>query len=606
MLKEAQQAADGLQLGDIAEIRSLSVAAAPPIVQLVARCVATLVAADGVAADSPRSRSPSPPRSPPTSAREPPLSARKRQQASMERLASAKSPRSPPASTPRTPITSARGEASEPHSELLSWSATLKLFNNADFKSRLLTINGCSLLDRSDLIDAVHNVLDLSTMDGRKKIAILPGRGHAGDRVEENKARRELTTLLYSSHADAGVNLHPLRFEEARYVNEVIGAMLIWIHRIFLQHNVLVRDRRTLYAALDAAERQAELSAKIMEQQKAVVNALQEERSSILAREASMVIVSKPTELTTVDKVGSTVMSRPNIVFINGRISGRGNDNGRQTVVWDLPARLRLPSRIFFYLRVKHVSVSFPLPPREADKLLEARVVAGHEEDGPVAFVPFDPSHVIGLREQDLLSFSQLVVEVPSTPTVNPTLVATRMNFHPAHATQLHDQSKQMPRVNVAVFARGGVRSSEGARPASPRARTPRREEDVRKEMEREREMELLTEFAASEFLRCVGEAPPEAARPTATAASAPYVPQLAIPSRHGPIGSPFNAEALHMRHGLTTERDKARQARAELLVAKVKAGYALLPEELGRMQRLAAEDQAYLDVAARWSCRGR
>ena len=78
------------------------------------------------------------------------------------------------------------------------------------------------------------------------------------------------------------------------------------------------------------------------------------------------------------------------------------------------------------------------------------------------------------------------------------------------------------------------------------------------------------------------GEAPPEAARPTATAASAPYVPQLAIPSRHGPIGSPFNAEALHMRHGLTTERDKARQARARLLVAEVKAGYALRPEELG------------------------
>ena len=34
------------------------------------------------------------------------------------------------------------------------------------------------------------------------------------------------------------------------------------------------------------------------------------------------------------------------------------------------------------------------------------------------------------------------------------------------------------------------------------------------------------------------------------------------------------------------------------MLVAKVKAGYALLPEELGRLNRLAAEDQAYLDVA--------
>ena len=140
-----------------------------------------------------------------------------------------------------------------------------------------------------------------------KEDAILPGRGHAGDRVEENKARRELDALLYSSHADAGVNLHP-RFEEARYVNEVIGAMLIWIHRIFLQHNVLVRDPAD---ALCRLGRGREAGGTLREDNGAAKGrserAAEEERSSILAREASMVIVSKPTELTTVDKVGSTV-----------------------------------------------------------------------------------------------------------------------------------------------------------------------------------------------------------------------------------------------------------------------------------------------------------
>lgn len=53
----------------------------------------------------------------------------------------------------------------------------------------------------------------------------------------------------------------------------------------------------------------------------------------------------------------------------------------------------------------------------------------GHEEAGPVAHVPFDCDHVIGLQPHQLLSFVQVVLEVPSTPTVNPNIIPTRITF---------------------------------------------------------------------------------------------------------------------------------------------------------------------------------
>ena len=88
MRKEAKQAADGLNFGNIDELRSLK-QAPPPIAQLVARCVSTLIAGDDIGDDeafqaeqqalSARSASPTP--TAPTA----PTSARGRQQAASER-----------------------------------------------------------------------------------------------------------------------------------------------------------------------------------------------------------------------------------------------------------------------------------------------------------------------------------------------------------------------------------------------------------------------------------------------------------------------------------------------------------------------------------------
>ena len=97
------------------------------------------------------------------------------------------------------------------------------------------------------------------------------------------------------------------------------------------------------------------------------------------------------------------------------------------------------------------------------------RVTVGEEELGPVAHVPFDGQHVIGLEAHHLLSFT-LVIEVPSTASVNPTIRATRLSFHPRHESQLHNYSSDRQRILVPVFATGGVGSGRSAS-APPRQR---------------------------------------------------------------------------------------------------------------------------------------
>ena len=118
-------------------------------------------------------------------------------------------------------------------------------------------------------------------------------------------------------------------------------------------------------------------------------------------------------------------------------------------------ASQQLPREITFYLRLKHVNCSFPLPRRVgahddktadgddagggADRfVLKASVVEGHEEAGPVAHVPFDCAHVIGLQPHMLLSLIQIVLEVPSTPTVNPDLLPTSITFRERRAQRRH------------------------------------------------------------------------------------------------------------------------------------------------------------------------
>ena len=718
MMKEARKAAEGLNFGNIGELRALKFAP-PPIAQLVMRCVATLIVGNDFGdfeayeatelAISARCAQPAP------------SSARARQQAASERLASSKSPRAssprplsargegpllsarserpasargdrppsargertpmsargdaplsarasaeqqqlllqdqqqeneradpPPAQaaeamtttnarmplsarqtagsprprheaeeqrTPRQPgsarnlseaadksarSASPRGPASREvdiavtkRGELLSWDATLKMFGRTDFKWRLMNLSGRALLDNKDIVDAVHNCLDLSTLTPGRKLSILPGRAHAGDQLDEVRARRELTSCLYQAHAEAGVNMNPLRFEEARYVNEVTGAMLIWMHRIFSQHNILLRIWDRLTGAVRAAEAQVFLAKKAVSERETALEDLEHERVQLRERRKEKEEMPRPTEFTTPDQI---VLERPspNVFFQNGRVAGRSTAVG-PAVPWDLPSRFQLPSRIHFYVRLKHVQVPFPLPARypASQYLLEARVVDGQEAFGPVAHVPFDPAHVIGLGDQELLSFTQLVIEVPSTPKVNAEIYATRLSFHPRHATQLHGQSKRTRRIIVPVFAIGG-RASDWPRPSSAphvRRRSPERHEvaldaasERREIVERMKAMHIGPAGHAHTHMAPVG------------------VPQLAIPRSPSPtIGSPFNADVLlNTRHGspkrrvavasiAATPQAASIESLISPLVEKVEAGYVLLAEELAELKRLAA-----------------
>jgi hypothetical protein len=117
-------------------------------------------------------------------------------------------------------------------------------------------------------------------------------------------------------------------------------------------------------------------------------------------------------------------------VFVNARAS-----NGPAA----LSPRVQLPTAINFFVRVKFQRVGFPFPPGVSKHYLHtARMQAGHVSAGLVARIAFDARHVIGLLKHQHLTLCQLVLEVPSTESVNPGLQPTKLSFHPCHACQLH------------------------------------------------------------------------------------------------------------------------------------------------------------------------
>ena len=125
-----------------------------------------------------------------------------------------------------------------------------------------------------------------------------------------------------------------------------------------------------------------------------------------------------PAELTTPELWAEKKHAPPSlyIVFANARASTGPAGN--------LP-RLQLPSTIHFYVRVKWQRAGFPFPPGVSKRFLQkARVLPGLESAGPVARLAFDERHVIGLMKHQHLSHLQLVLEVPSTASVNPGLVS--------------------------------------------------------------------------------------------------------------------------------------------------------------------------------------
>lgn len=159
----------------------------------------------------------------------------------------------------------------------------------------------------------------------------------------------------------------------------------------------------------------------------------------------------------------------PNLVF----------SNGHARYGCHLSPRLQLPDTIHFFVHVKFQRVSFPFPPGISTKqFLHAAPLRSSEGDFAAATLPFDERHVIGLcRHHCSGTFAQLVIVVPSTPTVNPRLQPTKLSFHPRHSTQLHrgveggaERSDALPRLVVPVWpvlvSRGAARGRDKRMPA--------------------------------------------------------------------------------------------------------------------------------------------
>ena len=415
--------------------------------------------------------------------------------------------------------------------ELLSWEQSLRMLQRADFKFRLMNLNGRVLLDNAELIENVRSCLDLSSITPEHKVEILPGRSHAGDRDADVVKRRELVQALYDAMSEAGVqDVLPLKFEEARYVNEVVGAMLIWIFRVFAQHEVLIKAWKRCSKACDDADQRVIEAKKIVVQREIAWEELVEELRLLRLRNKEVSNVPTPTELTTPDRIvikGPT----PNVFFTNGRISGMA-PHPKQ-----LPGRLQLPTSILFYVRLKSQRVSFPFPASIPAKqyLHEAKIVEGMEEAGPVARVAFDSKHVIGLEGHNLLSFCQLVLEVPSTPTVNPTIQATRLSFHPRHESQLHNYSEQLPRIIVPIFVVSGSRGPTDM-PSHP---TPPSKEELN-------DVEGVKKAQALSTAYGIPHVPPAGVPPL----------ELTKPLRSPLIGTPLNASDFNVHDAINRSND--------------------------------------------------
>ena len=164
------------------------------------------------------------------------------------------------------------------------------------------------------------------------------------------------------------------------------------------------------------------------------VHAIAREVAAKALRESAFALqrLAWPAELTT-PNLWTEKQHAPaalHFVFVNARAS-----NGPAA----LSPRVQLPTAINFFVRVKFQRVGFPFPPGVSKHYLHtARMQAGHVSAGLVARIAFDARHVIGLLKHQHLTLCQLVLEVPSTESVNPGLQPTKLSFHPCHACQLH------------------------------------------------------------------------------------------------------------------------------------------------------------------------
>ena len=135
-----------------------------------------------------------------------------------------------------------------------------------------------------------------------------------------------------------------------------------------------------------------------------------------------------------------------------------------------MPTKHLLPKDVYFYVRTMTADVVFPkdffptpsrrTPPFLADKYLHvARVLPGHEAGGPAAHMVWNVDTVVGLQKHHCLasgappSSMQLMIVIPSTPTINPGIEETQLAFSPTNFAQLH-LSRRLPRIIVPLFPR--------------------------------------------------------------------------------------------------------------------------------------------------------
>ena len=452
MQQNAKEAAEGLNLASLDELRSMKIDP-PPVVEIVARCVCMLASGDEFGD----------------------VEYRAKEKAVREEAA--KKAKGQP--KPKQPTT---------RRQLLGWADSKRVLSRANFKERIANFDGRVLLENDDLVAEVRSRIDLSsirpeqTMAQNLKQPVRTQEQRSAEQATAQDRRERYAKAIASGDASSAPRI---TVDDARYVSKIAPPLLVWMARILKQHEMLEPAWRQMTLEVRAARKKRDdamdqfrstkqKSDEAREEEARRKQKLKEEkeRAEALGLDADDEVTGgRPTELTV---PGKSVVSgpTPNIFFQNGRVSQR--DGGL------ISSRLQLPTTVRFFIRVKHCRVSYPFPPSISnDRFLHtARVIRGHEEAGPVAHVPFDPAHVIGLLDHQLLSFVQLVIEVPSTETVNPGLHKTRICFHPRHGTQLHSASHtsraggagtlEMPRLIVAVYPLAQARHSTQSHASSP------------------------------------------------------------------------------------------------------------------------------------------
>ena len=448
MEKSAKLAAEGLNLASLDELRSMKMQP-PPVVEIVARCVCTLASGDDLGDAEYRAKE-------------------KAREAAAKKAAAIAISKGLPPPKPRETV----------RRRLLSWEESQRVLARSNFKEKIANFDGRLLLDNDDIVAEVRSRIDLSTIKPEQTMAqnLKPPVRTQRERNEDQTAMRERRETFAEAIAAGNAAAAPLvTIEDARYVSKIAPPLLVWLARILVQHEgnepawkqvtAQVRDaQKKVKEAMDQLEVMKKKADEAREEDAKKRQRMKEEKERAEAlglhvaeeeeKKKSEQNKDKPTELTHPDMIVITG-PRPNIFFQNGRISSMQVMKGQC-----ISPRLQLPMRIHFFIRVKHYRVSFPFPPSISTEkyLLSSQVIEGHEEAGPVAQVAFDPAHVIGLHEHHLLSLMQLVIEVPSTDTVNPTLHPARMAFHPRHGSQMHSFGKggagtvELPRLIVPVY----------------------------------------------------------------------------------------------------------------------------------------------------------